>query len=70
MSYEWKLINQLGLAVKLEALFRLKPPYVPTTRKQFVKEQTNTIFVMHASTRGEWREAERVADVLTWERMG
>ncbi|MBO76008.1 MAG: hypothetical protein CME17_01145 [Gemmatimonadetes bacterium] len=70
MSYEWKLTNQLGLAVKLEAMFRLKPPYVPTTRKQFVKEHTNTVFVMHANERGEWREAQRVADILTWERMG
>jgi hypothetical protein len=68
--YEWKRVNQLGLAVKLEALFRLKPPYVPTTRKQFVKEQTNKVFVMHANERGEWREAQRVADILTWERMG
>ena len=68
--YEWKRTNQLGLAVKLEAMFRLKPSYVPTTRKQFVKEQTSKVFVMHANTRGEWREAERVADILTWERMG
>lgn len=40
MSYERKQIDNLGLAIKLEAMFRLKPPYVPTTRKQFVKEQT------------------------------